>query len=395
MNATRASMVSSEGLFDRAKRVLPGGSTRATLQIEPSAPYAASGQGCWLQDVDGRTLLDAQNNYTALIHGHREPAVMAVASEALAKLTCVGLPTASEVIFAEQLSDRVPIGSKWRFCCTGSEAVMYSIRLARAITGRERIVRFADAYHGSYDAVVPDNYAGVTKDARDSTRVLPFNDPEALQAFMAEHGAMVAAIIFDCMPNRAGLRPATARFAEAVQSATRQHGAILIQDEIITFRCEVGGMHARFGIDPDLITLGKVIGGGFPIGAIGGKSELMDIFDTAVPGAVEHTGTFAAHPVALEAGAMATRLLDRAAIARLNAAGDYVRSSLSDSGWDVTGSGSLFRLHVSDSTRLWWDAYDAGVLLAKNGLGCLSTAMDDEAVESLVASLADLANQGA
>lgn len=154
-------------------------------------------------------------------------------------------------------------------------------------------------------------------------------------------------------------------------------------------------MHARFGIDPDLITLGKVIGGGFPIGAIGGKSELMDIFDTAVPGAVEHTGTFAAHPVALEAGAMATRLLDRAAIARLNAAGDYVRSSLSDSGWEVTGGGSLFRLHVSDSTRLWWDAYDAGVLLAKNGLGCLSTAMDDEVVESLVACLADLANQGA
>lgn len=373
----------STQLYDRAKRVLPGGSSRSTLQPCAERAYAARGHGCRLVDVDGRELLDAQNNFTALAHGHGQPDVIAAAQQTISALTSVGLPTEAEVEFAEYLQGRLGDGRHWRFCCSGSEAVMFAIRLARKITKRDKIIRFGGAYHGSHDAVMSGT-PGVVSENERTTAVLPFNDIEALRREMSGTGRDVAAVIFDALPNRAGLRPATAEFAYQVRELTRRYDALLIQDEIVTFRCEVAGLHKRYGISPDIVTLGKIIGGGFPIGAFGGRPELMAHFDSDTPETLEQSGTFAAHPVSMSAGLVATRLWSEEQVTRLNDSGSYVRAVLAEQGWLVTGDASLFRLHVEEPKRLWVSAYGAGLLLAPNGLGCLSTAMQEADIEEIV-----------
>lgn len=386
-------MTEADDLFARAVEVMPGGNTRSTLFVRPHPPYAVVGEGPYVIDSSGHRTIDCNNNYTALIHGHADPEILAAAMNAAAKGTAFGLPTAYEVEMAEMLSARVGL-PHWRFCNSGTEAVMMAIRGARAHTGRDVIVRFDGSYHGTYDGVVASDARGVPGSAADSSIVLPQNDVGALEDAMWEYGDRVAAILLDLMPNRAGLRPVSREFAEAARTLSTAHGALLAVDEVITFRLGVGGFHERYGISPDVVSLGKVIGGGFPVGAVGGRDDVLDAFKPLGEGAVGWGGTFSANPVTMAAGLAALRRFAEPEVAELNSKGDRLRRQLVDAGLTVNGHGSLLRVMVDDTAAMWWRCYEAGVLAGTNGLLALSTAMTDDDVDLAAARVIAAARNG-
>ena len=373
----------SDQLYERAQRFLPGGNSRTTVFVEPHPPYALRGEGCYVEDVDGHRTIDLQNNYTALIHGHAHPEVTAVAHKIIDQGASFGLPTEHEIAMAEKLAERIPWANRWRFANSGTEAVMMAIRLARAATGRDGILRFDGAYHGSYDAAMMPSAPGVAAAVAGDIHSVPVGDLAAAEAVLREHGERIACVLFDAMPNRAGLVPATQEFVDGLRAATSAQGVLWLQDEVLTLRVGYGGIHSLYGIEPDIVTVGKVIGGGFPVGGFGGSAELMDRFDPRQTGALSHGGTFSANPVTMAAGAKALDLYDRGEVDRLNALGDRLREGLAAGGWNVTGRGSLVRVHDAADERTWWSLYRAGVLLAGNGLACLSTPMDESVIATV------------
>ncbi len=375
-------MSSAEDLFGRAVQALPGGNTRSTLYVAPHPPYAVSGEGAVVVDSAGHRTIDCNNNYTALIHGHADREILSAAIEVAGKGTAFGLPTAYEVEMAECLQARTGL-ARWRFCNSGTEAVMMLIRGARAHTGRDVIVRFDGSYHGTYDGVVAPDAPGVPAQIIDASLVLPQNDIDTLEATMDRHGHRVAAVLLDLMPNRAGLRPVSDEFASAAQRVTAETGALLAIDEVITFRLGLGGLHRSYGLTPDIISLGKIIGGGFPVGAVGGRADVLDAFSPLGDGPVSWGGTFSANPVTMAAGLTAMRKFPASEISSLNAKGDALRATLRAAGLNVNGSGSLLRLVTDDPTDTWWRLYQAGVLAGTNGLLALSTVMTDEQVEDI------------
>ncbi len=375
-------------LPDRADRVMPRGNTRTTLFVPPHPPYAVSGRGCLITDSTGHQAIDCNNNYTALLHGHAHPELVAAATEAIAAGSAFGLPTESEVVCAELLSSRTGL-PHWRFCNSGSEAVMMAVRGARAATGRDLVVRFAGSYHGTYDIVVDPASPGVPAGIAGTVLALPQGDPGAFEQVMRSRGSEIAAVLIDLMPNRAGLRPADPGFVDLVRQLTRQQGALLIVDEVITLRMEVGGLHQRYGLDPDLVTVGKVVGGGFPVGGVGGRPEVLAAFDPLSEGRVAWGGTFSANPVTMRAGTAALRMFGAEQVAALNASGDRLRAELAERGVRVSGSGSLLRLLLDDPVGDWWRLYERGVLTGTNGLIALSTVMTDDDVDAVRDAVVD------
>jgi glutamate-1-semialdehyde 2,1-aminomutase len=423
----------SATLYARARGVLPGGNTRTTVYMAPYPPYAASGEGCWITDVEGDRRLDCLNNYTALIHGHAHPAIVAVATERVARGPSFPLPTPEEIELASLITERLPSAERVRFTNSGSEAVMMAVKAARAFTGRPKIAKFEGAYHGSYDHVevglnstpadwgsleAPASTAysrGTPRGVLEDVVVLPFNRTELAVARIEREATNLAAVVIDPLPYRVGLIPARRDFLDALRAVTRAHGIVLIFDEVISFRIGYHGAQGAFGVTPDLTTLGKIIGGGFPVGAVAGGAEVMAVFDpTSGAPAAPHGGTFNANPVTMAAGIAALNLLDRAAFARLDELGARLRSSLDDCfkrsglGGHVTGLGSLFRLHAGDRelidyrsarpepeeaariARLTRGFLEHGVLMAPTGLGCLSTPMGEAELEGLVETFAAL-----
>lgn len=375
----------SRTLFERARAVLPGGNTRTTLFIPPHPPYAARGEGYELVDLEGHRLIDLHANYTALVHGHAHPALVAAATEAVRDGSAFGLPTEAEIRLAETLRERVSTVERIRFTNSGTEAVMMAIRAARAFTGRPAVLRFDAAYHGTYDAVLPSSSRGITDGVRAESTGLPFADEDRFRTAVAEREGELACVLLDLMPNRVGLAAASQAFAELVRAETRRCGALLIVDEVITFRLGYGGLHEAYGLEPDLVTFGKIIGGGFPVGAFGGRADVMDVFNPAREDHVPHGGTFSANPVTMRAGVAALELLDHGEIARINALGDRLRQGLEAAGFDVVGRGSLLQIHGGENQReLWWRLYEAGVLVTPNGLTCVSTPMDEDVIDDAV-----------
>jgi glutamate-1-semialdehyde 2,1-aminomutase len=258
---------------------------------------------------------------------------------------------------------------------------MAALRLARAHTGRPAVLRFAGCYHGAYDGVL-NSPRGVPPGLIADTVLVDYGDIPALERAVAEHGPRLAAVLVDLMPNRAGLRPATPEFAAAVEQAARHAGALLVVDEVITFRLEPGGLQSAYDIAPDLVTLGKAIGGGLPVGAFGGRAEVMALFDPHAPDPLEHGGTFTANPPTMRAGLASLELLDAAEITRINALGDRLRAGLADLGHTVDGRGSLTRVTFDDDE--WWRLYRAGVLTGRHGLLCVSTPMDETVIDEVL-----------
>ncbi|HYB70019.1 MAG TPA: aspartate aminotransferase family protein [Candidatus Bathyarchaeia archaeon] len=418
-------------LHRQARSVMPGGNSRTSVFMAPYPPYAAEGLGCWVVDVDGDRRLDLLNNYTSLIHGHAHPAITAAASARLARGSAFALPTSEEVELAALLVERLPAVDQVRFANSGTEAVMMAIQGARGFTGRPKIAKFEGAYHGSYDyaevslSSSPENWGPLAEPASvpyahgtppavlADVVVLPFNHPVMAVRLIERHARELAAVIVDPVPNRAGLMPASRELLESLRAVTAAHGIVLIFDEVISFRVGYHGAQGHFGVNPDLTTLAKIIGGGFPVGAVGGRAEVMAVFDPSggTP-KVPHAGTFNANPVTMAAGLAAMRLMDRAAFDRLAELGAKLRDSVAacfkDAGipGSVTGVGSLFRLHPSDRTlvdyrssrhekaeaarleRIVRFLLDHGVMISTTGLGCLSTPMGDPEIEGFLDVLA-------
>jgi glutamate-1-semialdehyde 2,1-aminomutase len=354
--------------------------------VAPHPPYARRGAGWRLVDVDGRELIDLHGNYAALVHGHAYAPVVNAVAGALAEGSAFGLPTVAEIELAECLAARLPWAERWRFAGSGTEAVMMAVRAARAATGRVGLLRFGGCYHGSWDAVVQPGERGVPTSAQSDVLTVALGDAQAFAAALEEHGERLACVLLDLMPNRPGLRPVEPAFAALVRAETARRGIALILDEVITLRLARGGLQELYGIEGDLVTLGKVVGGGLPIGALGGRAELMDVFDPRRADAVAHAGTFSANPLSLRAGLAALAALDAAAIACINALGERLRAGLGERGYSASGRGSLLKVHAPDPAELWWRLYRRGVLIAPGGLVCISTPMDETVIERVLAA---------
>lgn len=368
-------------LYERAHRRFPGGSSRTTLWVAPHPPYALQGEGWRVRDVDGHDLIDLHGDYSALVHGNAFGPIADAARAALERGSAFGLPTSAEVDLADCLAGRMGWAERWRFTGSGSEAVMAAVRGARAVSGRDMVVRFADCYHGGWDALAAPGARGVPEGVAREVVTLALGDGEAFLSALEEHGEQLACVLFDLMPNRAGLHPAERSFAQLVREHTHARGVALIVDEVITFRMAPGGMQSQYGIEGDIVTLGKLIGGGLPVGALGGKAEWMDVFDPSRSDGVALAGTFAANPVSMSAGLAALTALDADAIERIGTLGGRLREGLTRLGYEVTGAGSLCKLHAPDLPALWRSLYDEGVLIAADGLACVSTAMDEAIID--------------
>ncbi len=316
--------VRSRELYRRALGVSPGGvnsPVRAFGAVGGDPFFTASGSGSRLKDVDGQEYIDYVLSWGPLILGHAHPHVTAAVEKALRKGTHFGTSTPEEVTLAERIVELVPSVEMLRFVNSGTEATMSAIRLARAATGRDLILKFEGCYHGHGDSFLAKagsglatlglpSSPGVPEDVTRLTLTVPYNDVDALAAAMARHGEKVAAAIVEPVVGNAGLIPPRPGFLESLREQTRRAGALLIFDEVMTgFRVALGGAQQRYGIAPDLTTLGKVIGAGFPVGAYGGSRELMS--QVAPAGSVYQAGTLSGNPVAMAAGLAQLEVLER------------------------------------------------------------------------------------
>ncbi|HYL00468.1 MAG TPA: glutamate-1-semialdehyde 2,1-aminomutase [Steroidobacteraceae bacterium] len=314
----------SAELYERACRVIPGGVSspvRAFRAVGGTPLFIARGYGARVTDADGRTFLDLVCSWGPLIAGHAHPAVVAAIRAALERGTTFGAPCEAEVALAERVSAAYPAAEQVRFVSSGTEAVMSAIRVARAFTGRDLIVKFAGCYHGHADHLLVaagsglatlgrPSSAGVPQAFTGCTRVLPLDDEAALAALFAADGARIAAVIIEPVPANHGLLPQRRAFLEALRRTTHAHGALLIFDEVISgFRLARGGAAELLGIRPDLATFGKVIGGGMPVGAFGGERRIMARL--APDGDTYQAGTLSGNPVAMAAGLATLDVLER------------------------------------------------------------------------------------
>lgn len=368
---------------ERAKKVMTSGNTRATLHIPPAPPYAVSGKGCVITDNLGHQVIDANNNLTSTIHGHAFEPVNDVVRTQLENGVAFGLPTESGIALAEVMAARTNI-PMWRFSNSGTEALMTAIRGARAFTKRDLIVRFTGSYHGAHEVFIDPSAIGIPAATAEVVIPIAQGSYEEFDHVMSTAGDKVAAVVIDLMPNRAGLIPADQAFVQHIREVTKIHEALLIVDEVITFRVHLGGMHKVYEVEPDLITVGKIMGGGFPVGGLGGSEEIMQVFDPERSNYVSLGGTFSANPVTMMAGKVAMDHFQYDEVTRLNNLGDSLREQLLANGVKVTGYGSLARLHGDfDMNTLWWDLYANGVFIAPTGLMSLSTPMDQSHIDQI------------
>jgi len=305
----------SEALFCRALERIPGGvnsPVRAFRSVGGNPPFIARGEGSHIFDVDGNEYIDYVGSWGPLLLGHRHPAILAALEEALRVGTSFGAPTGAEVELAEAICDAVPSIEMVRLVNSGTEATMSAIRVARGVTGRDLIVKFEGCYHGHVDSLLVKagsgmatlgiaDTRGVPKAFCDTTLALPYNSIAAVEQAFREYGTQIAAIIVEPVAGNMGCVPPLPGYLEALRAITAQNGALLIFDEVMTgFRVAYGGAQERFQIRPDLTTLGKVIGGGLPVGAYGGRKDIMS--QVAPAGPIYQAGTLSGNPLAVAAG---------------------------------------------------------------------------------------------
>jgi glutamate-1-semialdehyde 2,1-aminomutase len=345
----------SRQLFERATASLPGGSTRTTVYTAPYPPYVASGDGLRIRDVDGNEYRDFLGNYTSLILGHAHPAVVAAVEAQVRRGSAFAAPTETEVELAEEIRRRVPSIERLRFTSSGTEATMFAIRAARAHTGRSLIAKFERSYHGTHDAVMAGT-AGVPAVMDGLVVELPWGDPAGVESALRGREGELAAILIEPVQGAGGVRAAGTEFLAFLRDLCDRTGALLIFDEIISFRVAPGGAQERFDVRPDMTTLGKIIGGGYPLAAFGGRADVMSVFDARRSGAISHGGTFNGSPVAAAAGLATLRELAPATYGRLDDLGERLRSrttaTIERDGLDarIATVGSLFQVFPGRST---------------------------------------------
>ncbi len=314
----------SEELWDRAQQVIPGGvnsPVRAMASVGLTPPFIKAGRGCRIEDVDGNRYIDYVGSWGPLILGHAHPEVVEAVQKAAARGTSFGAPTEAEVLFAERICEKVPSVEMVRLVNSGTEATMSALRLARGFTGREIIIKFDGCYHGHSDGLLVSAGSGlatlgipacpgVPGGMTGCTLSLPYNDLGAVEQAFAEKGGEIAAVIVEPVAGNMGVVEPAEGFLPGLRKVCDQHGALLIFDEVITgFRVALGGAQERFGVMPDLTCLGKIIGGGLPVGAYGGKREIME--KVAPAGPVYQAGTLSGNPLATAAGLTVLELLSQ------------------------------------------------------------------------------------
>ena len=393
----------SRALFERATGSLPGGSTRTTVYTAPYPPYVAEGRGLEIRDLDGNVYRDFLGNYTSLILGHAHPDVVAAVEAQVRRGSAFAAPTETEVELAEEIRRRVPSIERLRFTSSGTEATMFAMRAARAFTGRPLVGRFDHAYHGTHDGVMTGT-PGVPVGLDDVVVELPWGESDGIEARLRGREADLAAIIVEPVQGAGGIRVPEPDFLPFLRRLADRHGALLIFDEIISFRLAPGGAQERYGVRPDLTTLGKIIGGGYPLAAFGGRTDVMALFDTRRAGALSHGGTFNGNPVAAAAGLATLRALGPDAYVRLERLGERLHAAVAGTiardGHDarVASVGSLFQVFVGPGTTAFATGVAErptlslallldGFAIAPRGMGAIPTVATEADIDDLAAAI--------
>lgn len=413
----------------RAEQYLPGGDTRWSTFYAPYPTYMIQGEGCTLQDADGNRYIDYVNNYTSLVHGHAHPAVVAAATRATQASPIFGAPSPDQYQLAGLICKRMPAVDLLRYANSGTEATMMAMRAARAFTGKQLILKVDGGYHGSHDFAevnispspnpegLPDAHVegrGVPQVVLDGILVARFNDLATTEELLEQHRGQVAAIIVEPVPNTAGIIPAQPGYLKGLRSLADRYGALLIFDEIVTFRLSTGGSQLLESVSPDLTALGKIIGGGFAIGAFGGRREIMERFHPAHPQFIKHSGTFNGHNVTMAAGLAALQHFNQPEIDHINHLGQRLKTGI-DAAFEGQGiqghashAGSLlyvqwthkpirtpldvvtWKKSAAELPRLLHLALlNRGVFAANRGLMNISTPMTEAIIDQTVSALED------
>lgn len=422
----RSRTPTSRAWYERAQRVMPGGDTRTGTFFLPYPLFLERGGGSRVWDADGNEYLDLLSNFTSLIHGHAHPRIVAAIAEQAGKGTAHGSAGELQVRLAERLTQRIPSLERVRFCNSGSEATLGALRAARAFTGRPMLLKMEGSYHGSHDvaAVGGGSQLGISPGAAAEVVSGTFNDLAECEGLVRKHRERLAAVIIEPVMGAGGCIPARTGFLAGLRAVTAECGVLLILDEVITLRLSAGGAQERYGVRPDLTCLGKLIGGGLPIGAFGGRADIMAAYDPTRPDPIGHSGTYNGNAETMAAGIVALELLTPERISQLNRMGDALRGSLqnildhADIRATVTGLGSLLQVHFAgppveslrDAARadrrlvrlLHLALLGRGVFSATRQLYVLSTAMDESdlarftsAFEDSIARLAEAIHESA
>jgi glutamate-1-semialdehyde 2,1-aminomutase len=370
----------SAKIFQQASQLMPGGVSSPVRAISPYPFYTARSEGAYLWDLDGNRLIDYCLAYGPMILGHKHPAIIHAVADQLQKGWLYGTPSELEVNLAKRIMNLYPSIEMLRFVSTGTEATMAALRVARGATGRNMIIKIEGGFHGAHDSVlikagsgattlgIPDS-KGVPADTAKNTLQVPYNDLSALEQVLKRFPDQIAALIIEPVLGNIGPVLPKEGYLQGVRDLTKDHDILLIFDEVITgFRLDLGGAQRYYGIKPDLTTLGKIIGGGFPIGIFGGRKDLME--QVAPSGGIYQAGTFNGSPISLAAGNATLDVLENdRVLEKLNATGDQMRKALSEIVSDsrlpysVTGIASMFKVFFG---TLPWD-YASALRCDKSG----------------------------
>jgi glutamate-1-semialdehyde 2,1-aminomutase len=401
----------SAAIGARAARVLPGGDTRSVTYYRPYPLAIARGAGPFLWDVDGNCYVDLLGNYTSLVHGNAYPPIVEAIARTSAEGTAWPARNRAQIELAELICERVAAVERVRFCNSGSEAGMLAAQLARRVTGRARLLMAREGYHGSYDDLEAE-WAGEGS----RTVLAEYGDAPSFEAELTRHGGEIAAVFLEPILGSSGIIAPPPDFLPRVASAARRAGALFIIDEVITLRLAVGGAQAASGVAPDLTMMGKIIGGGLPVGALGGRDDLMTHFDPAGAHAMHHSGTFNGNPLTCAAGVVSLRELDTERIAAMDRMAARMQSEIQRTAaalglpFGIRRAGSLMNVTFERSgaggvhtpaQRMMADfhlaALNHGLFFAPRGLIALSTVMTDELIaeicELAAAALGDVAKE--
>jgi len=419
----------SRARHEEAQRYLPGGETRSSTWYAPYPTYMAAGEGAWLRDCDGHRYVDFLNNYTSLIHGHAQPAIVEEAADQLTRGTVFGSASEPQVALAKLLIERIASIEKLRFTNSGSEATMMMMRAARAFTDRDIIVKMDGGYHGSHDFVEVNVSADLASTAQPATRieergvpeavlnavmVAPFNDLSAMGALLSEHHQRIAGIIIEPMPNAGGMVPPAPGYLRGLRELADRFDVLLLFDEIVTLRLSSGGLQEAEDVIPDMTALAKIIGGGFPVGAFGGRADIMSQFDPGGASLLSHSGTFNGNNITMTGGLAAMKHLDQGAIDRINGLGERLGAGINALFASLgiraqcLGYGSLQQIQwtdaplvtLKDAARagqgidglrklLHLELLNRGVYTSNRGMFCISTPMGSAEIDFALDALAE------